>query len=201
MGASPDLRRRRRRQLRARRRRSRAERLRRRRRRDHDGRGRRHRGLLRALPRRRAEGQRRGPRRGPRSVQALDPRVDQPPARAGARLHRRARTAADLRVRRRSSTTKTTCSHASRRSRRRSSPKPTRSRPRPRATRRSTPSTKSVTEQLAGEFEGRGSEIKAAVRSLTKKLVRKRIVEEGVRIDGRGIADIRPLSAESTSSR
>ncbi len=55
---------------------------------------------------------------------------------------------------------------------------------------------KSVTEQLAGEFDGRGSEIKAAVRSLTKKLVRKRIVEEGVRIDGRGIADIRPLSAE-----
>jgi polyribonucleotide nucleotidyltransferase len=55
---------------------------------------------------------------------------------------------------------------------------------------------KSVTEQLSGEFEGRGSEIKAAVRSLTKKLVRKRIVEEGVRIDGRGIADIRPLSAE-----
>src|SRR5207245_8544230 len=31
---------------------------------------------------------------------------------------------------------------------------------------------------------------------LTKSLVRKRIVEEGVRIDGRGPADIRPLSAE-----
>jgi polyribonucleotide nucleotidyltransferase len=55
---------------------------------------------------------------------------------------------------------------------------------------------KSVTEELAGEFDGRGSEIKAAIRSLTKKLVRKRIVEDGVRIDGRGIADIRPLSAE-----
>ena len=39
-------------------------------------------------------------------------------------------------------------------------------------------------------------EIKAAVRSLTKKLVRNRIVNEGVRIDGRGIADLRPLSAE-----
>ena len=32
--------------------------------------------------------------------------------------------------------------------------------------------------------------------SLTKKIVRKRIVEEGVRIDGRGTTDIRPLSAE-----
>ena len=39
-------------------------------------------------------------------------------------------------------------------------------------------------------------QLKAAVRSLTKALVRKRIVEEGVRIDGRGVADIRPLSAE-----
>jgi polyribonucleotide nucleotidyltransferase len=31
---------------------------------------------------------------------------------------------------------------------------------------------------------------------LTKKVIRKRIVEEGVRIDGRGPADLRPLSAE-----
>jgi polyribonucleotide nucleotidyltransferase len=45
-------------------------------------------------------------------------------------------------------------------------------------------------------FTGREKEIKEAVRSLTKKLVRKRIVEEGQRIDGRGPADIRPLSAE-----
>ena len=33
-------------------------------------------------------------------------------------------------------------------------------------------------------------------KSLTKKLVRARIVDEGLRIDGRGTADIRPLSAE-----
>ena len=39
-------------------------------------------------------------------------------------------------------------------------------------------------------------QIKAAFRSLTKAIVRKRIVEEGVRIDGRGTRDIRPLSAE-----
>ncbi|MEJ7721939.1 MAG: polyribonucleotide nucleotidyltransferase [Ilumatobacteraceae bacterium] len=34
------------------------------------------------------------------------------------------------------------------------------------------------------------------MRSLTKKLVRKRIVDEGLRIDGRGLADLRPVSAE-----
>jgi polyribonucleotide nucleotidyltransferase len=34
------------------------------------------------------------------------------------------------------------------------------------------------------------------VRSLTKKLVRKRIVDEGKRIDGRGTRDLRPLSSE-----
>src|SRR3954453_6014484 len=56
--------------------------------------------------------------------------------------------------------------------------------------------TAAVLQQLAPEFEGREKEIKAAVRSLTKKLVRKRIVEEGKRIDGRGTADLRPVSAE-----
>ncbi len=39
-------------------------------------------------------------------------------------------------------------------------------------------------------------QIKGAFRSLTKAVVRKRIVEEGTRIDGRGTRDIRPLSAE-----
>ena len=49
---------------------------------------------------------------------------------------------------------------------------------------------------LGDEFADRPGEVKGAIRSLTKKLVRKSIVEEGVRVDGRGIADIRPLSAE-----
>jgi polyribonucleotide nucleotidyltransferase len=53
-----------------------------------------------------------------------------------------------------------------------------------------------VMTALATEFEGREKEVKAAIRSLTKKLVRKKIVEEGVRIDGRGPADLRPLSSE-----
>jgi polyribonucleotide nucleotidyltransferase len=53
-----------------------------------------------------------------------------------------------------------------------------------------------VQDTLADEMAGREKEIKAAVRALTKKLVRERIVEEGVRIDGRRPADIRPLRAE-----
>jgi polyribonucleotide nucleotidyltransferase len=52
------------------------------------------------------------------------------------------------------------------------------------------------TSDAPGEFAGREKEIKEAVRSLSKKLVRKRIVDEGVRIDGRGIADLRPVTAE-----
>jgi polyribonucleotide nucleotidyltransferase len=56
--------------------------------------------------------------------------------------------------------------------------------------------TAEILAELAAEFEGREKEIKEAARSLTKKLVRKRIVEDGVRIDGRGAKDIRPLSAE-----
>jgi polyribonucleotide nucleotidyltransferase len=52
-----------------------------------------------------------------------------------------------------------------------------------------------IVAELAAEFEGRESEIKAAVRSLTKQLVRQRIADSGLRIDGRGPADIRPLSA------
>ncbi|HEX5406838.1 MAG TPA: polyribonucleotide nucleotidyltransferase [Pseudonocardiaceae bacterium] len=45
-------------------------------------------------------------------------------------------------------------------------------------------------------FEGREKEIGAAFRSLTKKLVRQRILRDKIRIDGRGITDIRQLSAE-----
>ncbi len=51
-------------------------------------------------------------------------------------------------------------------------------------------------EKVGPDFEGREKEISAAYRSLTKKLVRQRIISEGVRIDGRGLKDIRPLSAQ-----
>jgi polyribonucleotide nucleotidyltransferase len=56
--------------------------------------------------------------------------------------------------------------------------------------------SKAIIEQLSGEFGDRSGELKPAVRSLTKKLVRKRIVEEGLRIDGRKTDEIRPLTAE-----
>ncbi len=55
--------------------------------------------------------------------------------------------------------------------------------------------TAAILDELATEFNGREREIKAAVRSLTKRLVRERIASSGVRIDGRGPTDIRPLSA------
>src|SRR3984957_6463597 len=53
-----------------------------------------------------------------------------------------------------------------------------------------------ATEKLAAQFEGREKEISEAFRSLNKKLVRQRIISDGLRIDGRGLTDIRPLSAE-----
>src|SRR5688572_22039893 len=54
----------------------------------------------------------------------------------------------------------------------------------------------SVKEQLAEQFEGRDKEISAAFRSVQKKLIRQRILRDKVRIDGRGLADIRALGAE-----
>ncbi len=53
-----------------------------------------------------------------------------------------------------------------------------------------------VLAELGGRFEGREKELGAAFRSLNKKLVRQRVLRDQVRIDGRGITDIRPLSAE-----
>ncbi|MFI2619690.1 polyribonucleotide nucleotidyltransferase [Streptomyces sp. NPDC018584] len=51
-------------------------------------------------------------------------------------------------------------------------------------------------EKLLPEFEGREKEISAAYRSLTKTLVRERVIKEKKRIDGRGVTDIRTLAAE-----
>lgn len=53
-----------------------------------------------------------------------------------------------------------------------------------------------VLDQLGEQFAGREKELGAAYRSLTKKLVRQRILTDHFRIDGRGITDIRALSAE-----
>lgn len=51
-------------------------------------------------------------------------------------------------------------------------------------------------EKLLPAFEGREKEISAAYRSLTKALVRERVIKDKVRIDGRGVTDIRTLAAE-----
>ncbi|MBK0332672.1 polyribonucleotide nucleotidyltransferase [Brachybacterium halotolerans subsp. kimchii] len=56
-----------------------------------------------------------------------------------------------------------------------------------------------VVSELGAEgaaLEGRDKEISGAFRALTKKVVRQKILTEGVRIDGRGLRDIRQLSAE-----
>lgn len=53
-----------------------------------------------------------------------------------------------------------------------------------------------VIASLGSQFEGREKELSAALRSVTKNAVRERVLRDGVRIDGRGLADIRTLSAE-----
>jgi polyribonucleotide nucleotidyltransferase len=53
-----------------------------------------------------------------------------------------------------------------------------------------------VAAELADRFEGRDKEIGAALRAVTKKQVRQRILRDHVRMDGRGLSDIRALSAE-----
>ncbi|KQQ81677.1 polyribonucleotide nucleotidyltransferase [Pseudarthrobacter sp. SL88] len=49
---------------------------------------------------------------------------------------------------------------------------------------------------LSGQFEGREKELSAAFRSVTKQVVRQRILKDQIRIDGRGLTDIRQLTAE-----
>ncbi|MDQ3275060.1 MAG: polyribonucleotide nucleotidyltransferase [Actinomycetota bacterium] len=51
-------------------------------------------------------------------------------------------------------------------------------------------------DKVGADFEGREKELGAAFRALTKKLVRERVLRDKVRIDGRGLTDIRTLSAE-----
>jgi polyribonucleotide nucleotidyltransferase len=53
-----------------------------------------------------------------------------------------------------------------------------------------------VIASLAGQFEGREKELSAAFRSVTKQVVRQRILKDQIRIDGRGLTDIRQLTAE-----
>ncbi|WP_134738692.1 polyribonucleotide nucleotidyltransferase [Nocardioides sp. 503] len=54
----------------------------------------------------------------------------------------------------------------------------------------------SLLDQLGSQFEGREKEVGAAFKSVTKSLMRARVLRDKVRMDGRGLADIRPLHAE-----
>jgi polyribonucleotide nucleotidyltransferase len=53
-----------------------------------------------------------------------------------------------------------------------------------------------VLSSLGEKFEGREKEIGAAFRSLNKALMRQRVLRDKIRMDGRGLTDIRSLSAE-----
>ncbi|WP_432560521.1 polyribonucleotide nucleotidyltransferase [Granulicoccus sp. GXG6511] len=53
-----------------------------------------------------------------------------------------------------------------------------------------------VTEKLAPQFPEREKEFGAALKGLTKNIVRRRTLTDKVRIDGRGPRDIRTLSSE-----
>ena len=50
--------------------------------------------------------------------------------------------------------------------------------------------------EMGEEFAGRTKEIKEAARSIQKAAIRARTVKEGIRIDGRGPADLRTVTSE-----
>ncbi|WP_421119607.1 polyribonucleotide nucleotidyltransferase [Aquihabitans daechungensis] len=56
-----------------------------------------------------------------------------------------------------------------------------------------------VVAELCGEggaLEGQSRQVKSAFKELTKAIVRQRVIDEGVRMDGRGVTDLRPVSAQ-----
>ncbi|MCB1031983.1 MAG: polyribonucleotide nucleotidyltransferase, partial [Acidimicrobiales bacterium] len=56
-----------------------------------------------------------------------------------------------------------------------------------------------VVTALCGEgapFEGQTRQVKAAFKELTKSVIRGRVVAEGIRMDGRGVRDLRAVSAQ-----
>jgi polyribonucleotide nucleotidyltransferase len=56
--------------------------------------------------------------------------------------------------------------------------------------------TDRVKSEMADAFVERGGEIKAAIKSLTKKIIRQRVLRDQIRIDGRAISDLRQISGE-----
>ncbi len=55
---------------------------------------------------------------------------------------------------------------------------------------------KETTEVFTEEFAGRDEEVAAALEQLTGEIMRKAIVDESRRVDGRGLTDIRSISCE-----
>jgi len=53
-----------------------------------------------------------------------------------------------------------------------------------------------VLEQMAAEFEGREGEISAILGSIEKRVVRQMVTKDRVRIDGRDMGTIRPITCE-----
>ncbi len=53
-----------------------------------------------------------------------------------------------------------------------------------------------VGKRLADEFPERSDEVSIAIRSLTKQLVRRRVLDDGVRLDGRSVDEVRPIWTE-----
>jgi len=53
-----------------------------------------------------------------------------------------------------------------------------------------------VKESLEAEFEGRGGEISAILGSVNKRVLRQMVIKEKVRIDGRDMTTIRPVTCE-----
>jgi polyribonucleotide nucleotidyltransferase len=54
-----------------------------------------------------------------------------------------------------------------------------------------------VQQELAAEYEGRAGEISSLVDKVQKRVVRRMIIEKGVRIDGRDVRTVRPISIEA----
>ena len=77
-----------------------------------------------------------------------------------------------------------------------SSARPARSPPRPSATRATDAAIAKALEAFGESLAGREKEIKEAARSVQKSRIRARTVNEGIRIDGRGPADLRTVTSE-----
>ncbi len=57
---------------------------------------------------------------------------------------------------------------------------------------------KETLEHFAETFAGRESEIGDALYALNKEIMRRRIIDEGVRPDGRGLTEVRPIWCETS---